>query len=400
MITRVEQFRERVGSAASIAWIAWVASGCAEPQRTAIDVQESVVGDTTVVHTVSGQGWNGAAVLREELTIGALDGPPELTFGEITRMAEDGAGGVYLFDGQAVQIRHYDARGDHLRDVGRSGEGPGEYQNLTLGMAVGPTGVLYLHDWGNDRIARFDREGVPLDAWPMGSRYLSTVPGRWVFADGVGRLLVAARVDDAMALVATADGEVSDTLLVPRLPGMPAQRGGPYRIDTYWSRTPEGCWVVGVSDTYSFDVRCADGVRRVRRTVDPLPVHPEEAAEYRARFEWMEAQPLYQAPQGEWIPAAMPPFSGLDVGSDGRIWVRRNTQPIRVAAPELPDGQPMVTWAQPFLYDVFGADGVFLGEVRFPDDVQPHLFGSDSVWGVRTGSLGEQYVVRLALEVE
>ncbi len=379
--------------------LAWLAAGCAEGAAPNVEVQRTTVGDTSVITTVAGQAWEGAVVLREEVVIGVVDGPPELMFGEVTRLAADPDGGVYVLDRQAVQIRHYDRDGVHLRDIGRSGEGPGEYQYLSLGMVVDPAGVLYMHDWGNGRIVRLDSEGTSLDSWPMGSPFLTTSRGRWVFAEGPGRVLVAARVHDSPALVAIEEGLVSDTIFVPRLPGVPAQRGGPYSIDTYWTLSPDGCVVVGVSDAYSFDVRCADGVLRIQRAVEALPVHPDEASEIRARFEWMEREPAYSPPQGEWVPAEMPAFSALDAGTDGRIWVRRNAEPIRVEVEPSSSGQPPSSWAQPFLYDVFETDGTFLGQVRFPDDFEPHLFGSGHVWGVREGDFGEHYVVRLAIEV-
>jgi len=377
-----------------------LASGCAEASAPpSVEVQRTAVGDTSVVTTVAGQVWEGLVVLHDEVVIGVVDGPQELMFGEVTRLAADADGGVYVLDRQAVQIRHYDREGAHVRDVGRSGEGPGEYGYLSLGMVVDPVGVLYVHDWGNGRIVRFDDDGTPLESWPMVSQFLTTSRGRWMFVDGPGRILVSARVDNSPVAVAIDEGLVSDTIWVPRLPGVPAQRGGPYSIDAYWTIGPDGCVVVGVSAAYSFDVRCADGVRRIQRSVEARSVLPDEASEIRARFEWMERQPAYNPPEGEWVPAEMPFFSGLETGTDGRIWVRRNTEPLRVEAEPSSSGQPPRSWVQPFLYDVFEADGTFLGEVRFPDHFEPHVFGSGYVWGVREGEFGEDYVVRLGIDV-
>ncbi len=46
---------------------------------------------------------------------------------------------------------------------------------------------------------------------------------------------------------------------------------------------------------------------------------------------------------------------------------------------------PPITWRQTHSYDVFEADGRFLGEVRFPDDVEPLLFAAGHIWGIRRG---------------
>jgi hypothetical protein len=267
-------------------------------------------------------------------------------------------------------------------------------------MAVDSDGVLYMHDWANSpRIVRFAQDGRALDPWPLGSSFLTTTRGTWVFIDASNRLLVTTRMHDDLALLSLEDGEVTDTLPVPQLPGMPLERGGPYRIQTYWSWHPDGYFVVGVSNEYSLEERRPDGVFRIRRDVENIPVHPEEAEEYRRLYEWMEGQPAYQPPKGEWLPATMPPFRGIEVGSDGRIWIWRNSHPIQIQTHENPDGRPTIGWAQPFVYDVFEADGTFLGEIRFPERFEPHFFGAGHVWGVRRGEFDEQYVVRLSFRV-
>lgn len=361
------------------------------------EVRREVVGDTTTVHTVAGRVWTSEVQLTEDLTIGVLDGAPELVFGEVSRLADDLHGGIYVLDGQVPEIRHFDRSGDFLGTVGRAGQGPGEYGRLGLGMVVDSAGVLYVHDYSS-RVVRFAEDGRVLDPWMLDSPFTTTARGQWLFSDAPGRVLVTARLAGDAALLVLEDGQVQDTLVVPRLPGMPQQRGGPYRIETYWSWHPDGYFVVGVSNEYSFEAHRSDGLLRIRRDVENLPVHPDEADEWRRLFEWMEEQPSYQPPLGEWIPSTMPPFRGIEVGRDGRVWIRRNTYPVQIAVDEYPDGQPPVGWAQPFAYDVFEADGTFLGEVRFPERFEPHLFGPGYVWGVRRGDFGEEYVVRISLQ--
>jgi hypothetical protein len=245
---------------------------------------------------------------------------------------------------------------------------------------------------------RFAPDGRALDPWPLESSFLTTSRGAWIYSDAPARLLLVARVDDSPSLLVLEDGRVTDTLMVPQLPGVPQERGGPYRVDASWSWHPDRYFVVGVSNQYSVDARRTDGVLRVRRDVELLPVHTDEADEWRRRFEWMAQQPSYRPPEGEWLPSTMPPFRGIEVGSDGRIWVLRNTHPIRVPADASPNGPPPVTWQQPFVYDVFDAEGRFLGEVRFPERFTPHLLRAGYVWGVHRGDLDEEYVVRLLID--
>lgn len=371
-----------------------------ETDSTNWEAQREVVGDTTTVRTVAGQVWPPEVSLTEDLVIGALDGPAHLVFGEISRLAEDRHGGIYVLDKQVPEIRHFDQTGEFVGVVGRSGQGPGEYGPLSLGMVVDSGGILHVHDWANPpRIVRFTENGRALDPWLLNSSFLTTTRGTWVYSDGPGRVLVTTRLDGDPGVLVLEDGQVRDTLAVPRLPGMLQERGGPYRIDTYWSWHPDGYFVVGVSSEYSFEEHRADGVVRIRRDVEKLAVHPDEAAAWRRHFEWMEQHPRYRPPEGDWIPSTMPPFRGIEVGTDGRIWIRRNTRPIQIPVQERSNMPPPVGWAQPFVYDVFEADGRYLGEIRFPERFEPRLFGAAHVWGVRRGDLDEEYVVRLSMEV-
>ena len=384
--------------AAAFGCLTLVISACeSESVRTDWAFEEHRAGDTLSILTVSGQVWPLEVRPTVELSIGVLDGDESLMFGNVTRLAEDQSGGIYVMDDLGPIIRHFDAAGGFVGFVGRGGQGPGEYRRLT-GMVVDAAGVLYLSDWGNGRIARFSADDQPLDPWRVDALFATTVAGRWVFSDGPGRVLLRATAGDRPALLVFEDGQAVDTLEVPALPGMPSERGGPYRIDEYWGFHPDGYFVVGVSAEYSFDVRRRGEVVRIGRTIEPMPVHAEEASEVRRRFEWMEAEPMYNPPAGEWIPSYMPPYRGLEVGDDGRIWVRRNTTPVRVRAEASSTGPPPITWRQPHAYDVFEVSGRFLGSVRFPDDLEPLLFGDGHIWGIRRGEFDEQYVVRIVLE--
>jgi 6-bladed beta-propeller len=369
-------------------------TACAPPPADSEWVaEESHSGDTLTVFTISGDVWRGARSPSIDLSIGVLDGDPSFMFGEVTRVAEDRSGGIYVFDRQAPVIRHYDSNGEYVGNVGGPGSGPGEYRGLSLGMAVDSDGILYVSDWGNGRINRYLPTGEALGPWQIDAPFLTTDPGRWVFTEGAGRLLLRAR----SSILVVERGEVVDTLRIPEQGGLPNRRGGPYRVDQYWGWHPTGHVVVGVSDSYMLEHYRAGEILRFGRRVDLLPVHKPEAEQWRRRFEWMEAQPTSRAPEGEWIPDHMPPFSGLQVADDGNAWVRRNVTPIETESAGSEGGPPPVTWRQPHVYDVFDSDGRYLGEVTFAKDIEPLLFGRGTIWGIRRGSFDEEYVVRMSL---
>jgi hypothetical protein len=90
----------------------------------------------------------------------------------------------------------------------------------------------------------------------------------------------------------------------------------------------------------------------------------------------------------------------LYVGERGRIWVHRHVPalPVDTEPEPRPDRPPPLGWREPTVFDVFAADGTYLGEVHVPDLTDVQVFRGDTLWGIRRGDPDEQYVVRLRVE--
>jgi DNA-binding beta-propeller fold protein YncE len=107
-----------------------------------------------------------------EINVG---GVPDIE--RIQRAAADiafGPGGsIYVADGYANgRVVVYDSSGRKLREWGRRGTGPGEF-NLPHGIAVGSDGTVYVADRENGRIQLFTPEGDYLREWRYGGRVMS-----------------------------------------------------------------------------------------------------------------------------------------------------------------------------------------------------------------------------------
>jgi hypothetical protein len=109
-------------------------------------------GDTTVVSSVGLEPAAATRRIREVLTFGRESGPDHYTFGRITgaRVGYDGT--LWVFDAQVPALRQYDTAGTFIKQVGRGGQGPGEYPSL-LSYAPMPDGGIVIRNREASRIS-------------------------------------------------------------------------------------------------------------------------------------------------------------------------------------------------------------------------------------------------------
>src|SRR5688572_17346541 len=96
--------------------------------------------------------------------------PTADSLGELSGVAVDRSGIVYVSDFSATKIWVFDAGGRSVAGIGRKGQGPGEFQAPT-GVAVAPDGRLYVRD-----AVRVSRFGADPQTGRL-TRYESVFPG-------------------------------------------------------------------------------------------------------------------------------------------------------------------------------------------------------------------------------
>ena len=94
----------------------------------------------------------------------AIGGPKY--FDRLSSVTVDPEGrSIYVVDIGGVSSEHHRVRvfdaatGEHVRDIGKRGAGPGEF-NLPRDLAIGKDGRLYVVDGGNFRVQVFDAQGA------------------------------------------------------------------------------------------------------------------------------------------------------------------------------------------------------------------------------------------------
>lgn len=386
------------------------------------------VADTIVVRTVAGSVWCDTARLVEELRIGAMEGEDAYLLGAPSSLAVDEEDGLYVLDAQVPVVRVYDGEGQHVRDLGREGDGPGEYRSPD-GVAVLPDGRVLVRDPRTVRVNVYAPDGESLGAWDHPNRgdfhtyhrfFVDTAGTSWVTS--VAGWGVPPWEWEYLIIGLSSDGAVTDTVHAPRFAfdaahlkasgssGSSARRV-PFTAEAVWDFSPLGYMVAGVTGRYAIYLfRPGGPVLRIEREAAPVAVQPEESAERKRRI----TRGL-QRQYGDWrwngpdVPSTKPPWRDLFVDDDGRIWV----VPSRPGEAVLSDaearaieertGERPLRYREPPAFDVFDPDGRFLGPVDAPPGLRtgnPHpLVRGDRMWAVIEDDYGVPYVARYRLVI-
>ena len=103
-------------------------------------------------------GQRKRLVFKEDLSIGEKEGDENYMFGSEMFFNTDEDGNFYVTDWDKKRILKYDADGKYVLTIGRRGQGPGEFQNLSVAR-FDKEGNIYATDLASRRISFFDRSG-------------------------------------------------------------------------------------------------------------------------------------------------------------------------------------------------------------------------------------------------
>lgn len=332
-------------------------------------------------------------VAREVLLeIGSLDGPPENQLYRVRDIAWLGDDRILIANDE-TEIRVYDLQGALVRTMGGEGQGPGEFQHI-LGVEVTSEGLVAVSDFTKRGITLLDSLGAfvadvrtpgffPFDGRLMEDRWWVGKLGN-VTSDDPSR---PERQVDSVLAVDLETGRMETWIRIPgpyvhwesRVGGRPTARARAF------SPTPrvalvDPVIVTATGEHYEYREWGVGGaLRRIVRADVPAGAVTEDMRE-RVRRQ-SEEQAANRPPQFDLVDVvhdSTAVVNGILRDDAGRTWIWRRG-------------------SEPYTWDVFGSDGLFLVRATWPADFYPRVIGRDRVLGSRRDSLGIEYVQLRAL---
>ena len=412
----------RTGSSTS----RWCASSALTALLLAAVVSATLTAQSPrVVRSTEPPVWGSAVRLIPEMHIGEVDGVEAYLLGRVRNIAIGRDGAVIIADDKTPVLRLYDARGTFMRDIGRSGEGPGEYRSMG-GVRTLPDGRILLWDNRIQRLTYYTATGAVIKSVRVPSGLFSADLFQ---VDRAGfayvRVATGAITNDGNWLFGwirvSPEGHVVDTIAVPRdeRPEDTFVLSGASGYDRPFSReyvstmSAHGLLLFGENTTYAFELRGpGKAVTRIEHAHSPVPITGDERREWEAwarYFTDMQRAPLTNnqvAPNAPVrvksyvIPREKPVFSELHSDADGRIWVRRYVAAVSRPGDERKPGdkRPRRVWKEQPTFDVFESSGRCLASVTLPWSARFEDAKGMSLWLTVTGELGEERVARYRME--
>jgi hypothetical protein len=306
----------RLHAAAAGVALAFGLIGCGAPLE----------GDRAAAITTDGQDIR----LVETLAIGEELGTDAYLFGSVTSAWVTDER-VFIADAQVPAVRAFDRTGRHLFDMGRPGQGPGEFTN-PAGLVVTEDGRIAVADLMNSRINFYGPDGEFVEDWPL--RSPKAALGLALTYDG--ELLTESWDLDSGRLgmqVVGSDGPRGNHIFPPTLPlapaGLEVGKGTtmvlPFAPGNVWTYSPAGDVVAGNGDAYELLIVRPDGaVESIEGRAAATPVTSAEAT-YRADLANAALRLLRPGSVigAADIPTTKPFFSALFADRGGRLWVVR-----------------------------------------------------------------------------
>jgi len=365
-----------------------------------------VVTDSAGVEIVvsSAPAWDEASqwTVRTEpsLRVGRIEGDPAYLFGDVVDAVRLADGRIFVADRQAQQVRVFDPRGRHLRTLGRTGDGPGEFRRLSdLSSLPGDSVAAWDRQHGRLTILTPDGElaRVARTSWDR----FNTLGGlhhlgdrRFVMTGSLSSYYVEDRPSGTIERPATSVHVIDAEGAIRTFGSFPGLEIGFH--GTGFGRPPfgrsitvsarEGVVYVGTQETLEYRAYSPEGrlLRIVRGPREDLVVDEglrDAYWDYRRRRAILETPEQRREFADRVAATPFPPtraaFSRLLVDSGGNVWVEH--------APSREDLDPR-SWR------VFDPSGALLGLVRLPDRFRALEIGDDYVLGIWRDDLWVPYV--------
>ena len=309
-------------------------------------------------------------ILEEEFTIGEGESEEEM-FSEMTSVAVDNDGNIYILDRKEKKVKVFDSAGKFVRKFGKQGQGPGE-MNMPIAVQITPNNELVVEDVVNRKLMFFSSEGEFLKS-------ISTAKAAGLAAivlDSKGNLIGQAVVPAEKKLIREIkkyDKDLNPLFTIDTIDFTSIIEGkiNPYRLALFYVLGREDNIIYGYPEEYEIEIFNPEGklIRKILKEYDPVKITKEDQEEFMDRLP-VEAAMIKDRIE---FPKSFPAYQSFLRDDQGRIFVRTFEKGGK---------------EREYFFDVFDAEGLYIAKI--PLDVDPKIWKGEKLYSIKENEDGFQ----------
>ncbi|MGM0466287.1 MAG: 6-bladed beta-propeller [Acidobacteriota bacterium] len=280
-------------------------------------------------------------------------------FSLIWDVQADTQGNIYVSDFKDRRIKKFSSKGEYLYDVGRIGQGPGEFQGARNIFIDDETGDIYLADLM--KVHRYDQEGQYQDSVAM-NRYfrrffVDAEKSFWAIAayyDETGKGNAFEKISPQGELlrriikISPQDTDLTKPIGEGEVVAVVGPKHG-FEYELIISRIDNRTCLWAVSNKYELNVIDINGdlLFKIRKQEAPQKFTRKEKNKILSRFDTRIQKNIK-------LPSFKPFFEEIISDSEGRIYIQRTPSPL--------------SENEEYVYDIFSKDGHYLYSSCFTEE--------------------------------
>lgn len=305
--------------------------------------------------------------LEEELYIRQPEGINKYIFSEISSMAVDDNGTIYILDRKEANVKIFDKEGNFIKTIGKKGQGPGE-MTYPYQIFITSRGEIMVDDSPSYSLLFFSKEGEFLKSIstkktvllePIIDSTLSFIGLRW-----------ERNIKDPFLEVNKFDSNLNFRFKIGLCDAPNYSSFNPFWIKLQFAITKNDQIIFGCPRDYTIQIFSPDGklLRKIKKKYEQMKIESDEIEE-----ETRKADPRLKLVFPKYYSA----YGHLTVDEEGRIIVQ--------------------TWERKskgngYFYDVFDLGGKYVAKIHLK--VKPIIWKNNKLYTIESDEEGYQEVKR------
>jgi len=332
-----------------------------------------------------------------DLSIGKEERGEGYMFNDPRDIDADKEGNIYVLDSRDCTIKKYNPEGKYLKNIGREGEGPGEFQRPSR-MCLSRHGNIYVADWSTSKIHKFNSDGELDRSIKFDSLDLISITGN-------EELIIGAKYPEKgerdeiqyfykVGKYDQQEEKIHDFYSQKQLMTSRVSDGTfsfEYPVFVRWDINSKDQIIIATANKYEMKVFTPDGslLHKYILDIKPIPVTGEAKRKISEILSRLKKSLGFDDPEIRKIVGNYPVFNCISIDENDRIWVERYDPYWRDEI------------KKESTFDVFSPEGKFLFTTKIEMDIYPQLiFRNGYIYTLARDESGYGKALRLRMTEE